>query len=238
MSPGIAGSCAQRGEAAGGGGAVEEAGEAQGGEVAPPPRLPPEPPLVGEHDLEGRAVVALLLGLRPVDLVAPADVAAVSVAEEAPEELEGEGMAARVPPGCLQLVVAPIHLEVAEVGDGGLLFEPIDPTLASRAAEVGADVPEGLAGGDEAETGVVPGEALEEGGDPLVLQLAGLRGARWVLERLETIEDEEAAVVPDEGGEARSQALPAVGSGSPKNLRASERKKSPLAWEASRVPWE
>ena len=105
-------------------------------------------------------------------------------------------------------------------------------------------VRERIPGGDDAQAVAGGGQALEQRGDALVLELARRgRGGR-VLQRLEAVEDEEAAPLADEAGEALAFLERAGGAGgeclsasSPKKVRASLRNRSEEAASCSRVPW-
>lgn len=87
-----------------------------------------------------------------------------------------------------------------EVGEGG------ERKILGGASVVLLDVWHLFARGDDTQAGILGGEPFEQGFDASVLEFSR-HGSGRMLERLEIVEDEEAAFFSDEGSEARA-ALP------------------------------
>ena len=144
--------------------------------------------------------------------IAFADVAAVGETEIAPEQRDGQGVAPDLAARRLELGVLLAYGRRAGARDAEAMQQPRAVGLTEvaeivrehpargviRGALVFREVPDGLAGGDDAEPGLAgagqrPQERLHAGGT----QLAALRPGR-MLERLEAVEDEQGSA-PDDG---------------------------------------
>ena len=83
--------------------------------------------------------------------------------------------------------------------DRRLLHQPVELLLLGRRLVL--DVLQVLAGGDQAEAGIVGGQALQERLEGLILEPPGLGIVHRILQRLDAVEDEQRAMPPDERGQ-------------------------------------
>ena len=199
VRPGIAGS-AQGLQAIAGHRPVEEAGEPQEGELAlalRPGRL--QPALVGDHHLERRAALTLQVGLLELHLLVMTDVLVVGIGEESAEQLQRQRVPAGILPGRLHLGFRADDLQVAQEGDRRLLHQLVELLLLGRRLVL--DVLQVLAGGDDAQAGIVGGQTLQERFEGLILEPPGLRIVHRILQRLDAVEDEQRAMPADEPGQ-------------------------------------
>ncbi len=105
-------------------------------------------------------------------------------------------MPAGVFPSRLHLGFRADDLEVAQKVDRRLLHKLVELLLLGRRLVL--DVLEVLAGGDEAQAGVVSGQTLQERFQGLILEPTSLRVVERILQRLDAVEYEQRAMPADE----------------------------------------
>jgi hypothetical protein len=174
----------ERREAVGFSRAVEQAEEPQHRQrllAAFPVAL--EPFSIGVHGAEG--VAALLLGVRLVELdpVALADVAAKGVAQIASYDRQSKRMASDVRRKPLALRLRPLDAEPVEKLRAGFFGQRRQFALRCR-CRVSFDVPDPVAGRDNAKAFAGLREALQERAQAIVLELPCERRGRRILQRL------------------------------------------------------
>ncbi len=108
-------------------------------------------------------------------------------------------MPAGILPGRLHLGFRADDLEVAQEVNRRLLHELVELLLLGRRQAL--DVLQVLAGGDEAQAGVVGRQTLQERFEGLILEPPGLRIVQRILQRLDAVEDEQRAMPADEPGQ-------------------------------------
>ncbi len=93
----------------------------------------------------------------------------------------------------------PTIWQVAQQVNRRLLHKPVELLLLGRRLVL--DVLQVLAGGDEAQAGVVGGETLQERFEGLILEPPSLRIVHRILQRLDAVQDEQRAMPADEPGQ-------------------------------------
>ncbi len=161
-----------------------------------------EPPNVRIHDSKGVTTCFFGVGFRKCHEIAFANIAGVSFTQVTAEEDERERVAFDVFHQCLEFLRRAAHAEGSEQVHAGVAGQAQQFHLRRSGLPERAQVRQRIAGGDEAQAVAGGGEAFKQRGDALVLELVGRgRGGR-VLQRLETVEDEQGVPLADDGGEA------------------------------------
>ena len=93
----------------------------------------------------------------------------------------------------------PTILQVAQKGDRRFLHESVE-LLLGRCGLV-LDVLQVLAGGDDAQARNVSDQRLQQRFQRRILEPAGLRIADRILQRLDPVQDEQRAMLPDQSGQ-------------------------------------
>ena len=157
---------------------------------------------IGLHRPEGVAALDLRIRFLEADAVAAADVAVEGPREEVSEDLQGQRMAVHVFHQLLELGLRTgSHADGAEQLYPGGRREARQLVHGRGGLPVGAQVGEGIPGGDDAKPQAGGGQPFEQGGEALVLELARRgRGGR-VLQGLHAIEDEQRPPLADELGQ-------------------------------------
>jgi hypothetical protein len=219
---------AERGETSGARSAVEKAEQTQNSQLNPAFApfggragcvLVLEPELIGPDDFEGVAVGRigivtphpLGIGLGELKSVALADVAAVFAARDEFEipahQRKSQGVAAEFGGGLTQFGVVRFDLRFARPLDApgveergaGLVAELFERFFDAGRASL--EIDDRLAGGDDAEARIFPGQTAEQGFERRFRPLPG-DGARRMLQGLDAVEEEERFFLGDELGEA------------------------------------
>jgi hypothetical protein len=125
----------------------------------------------------------------------------VGVAKVSAKQIQGERVAFHLLHQRLELLLRARHPERAEQRHASIWRKAQEVHHRGGGLPIGAQVRDRIAGGDNAETFVVGGEPLEQGGEARVLEFARRgRGGR-VLQRLQTIEDEQRPPLAGELGQ-------------------------------------
>ena len=136
-------------------------------------------------------------------------VAGIRLGDESAEQLQRQRVPAGILPGRLHLGFGADDLQVAQQVNRRLLHELVELLLLGRRLVL--DVLQVLAGGDDAQAGIVGGQTLQERFEGLILEPAGLRIVQRILQRLDAVQDEQRAML---GGRAQP-AVRRVPMGSP-----------------------
>ncbi len=123
----------------------------------------------------------------------------MGVGKESAEQLQRQRVPAGILPRRLHLGFRADDLQVAQQGNRRLLHQLVELLLRGRRLVL--DVLQVLAGGDDAQAGIVGGQTLQERFEGLILEPPGLRIVHRILQRLDAVQDEQRAMPADEPGQ-------------------------------------
>ena len=155
---------------------------------------------IGVHDEKGVAVIRL----REPEQIAPADVASVGVAEIGADQIERQRMALHRFNQRLELALSARDPQRPQQRGARFFRKPRQRDLRRRHCRGGLEIGDGIARRDEAEASASEGQALEQRGEAVVLELSLGRRGRRILQGLEPIKNEQRAPAADLLGEPAS----------------------------------